>query len=107
MAKKYEANILMKALRGSCLKDCAKTSTLNLRRFQVKRLISEAWSCESIDKARSNIVGKNFDFAITCLDEAVKLSDMQRNSFLERAIVLYHKKHFLLALKDLDKLFEI
>jgi len=104
MAREYEAESFFLGLGGSCIRE----STIYKFKIShvVKNLISEAWSYETVSSARSHIVTSKFNAALTCLDEAVKLTNNISTALLERAVILFHSNHFLTALKDIDKISE-
>merc|ERR1740127_234820 len=104
MAKKNQANFYLWGLKGSCLREPIKYVLIQ---SMVKDLISEAWSHETITNSRSHIIGNELETAIVCINEAVNLSHKLLPCYWERAIIHFHSRHFLLALKDLDLALEI
>lgn len=104
MAKKNQANLYLWGLKGSCLREPTKHVIIQ---SMVKDLISEAWSHETITNSRSHIIGNELETAIMCINEAVNLSYKSLPCYWERAIIHFHSRHFLLALKDLDLALEI
>merc|ERR1719327_1663990 len=65
---------------------------------EIKQTISKAWLC---------LKTKELSKVTMCLNEASKLLENNPSVLLLRANTLFHKKHILLALKDLNCLSEI
>jgi hypothetical protein len=104
MAKLKQANSYLFGLKGSCLQESVKH---NFTSFIVRQLVSEAWSIETLINANLHTKNFEFDAALVCLSEAVNQSCGFLPSRLEQAIVLFHSRHYLIALKQLDIILEI
>merc|ERR1712216_138990 len=74
---------------------------------EIKQTISKAWLLEAFYGAYSCLKTKELSKVTVCLNEASKLLENYPSVLLLRANTLFHKKHILLALKDLNCLSEI